>query len=94
MAWCGSISSRTWTDPNDGQNCHPADRTERDHDRILKLIELLLDAAEQGILSDAARDLLRSLIEMHEAERWSFDLPRPEEAIDVVMDPRDLRPHS
>jgi antitoxin component HigA of HigAB toxin-antitoxin module len=67
-------------------------RTRADHDRILKLIELLMDAAEKGTLSDAARDLLLALIAMHEAERWSLDLPDPIEAIEVVMDPRDMRP--
>ena len=67
-------------------------RIRADHDRILKLIELLMDADEKGTLSEAARALLLALIELREAERWTLDLPDPIEAIEVVMDPRDMRP--
>jgi HTH-type transcriptional regulator/antitoxin HigA len=55
-------------------------RTDADHKRALRKIELLWGAAE-GTLEGDALDVLVTLVNAYEEQRWPIDLPDPIEAI-------------
>ena len=66
-------------------------KTDKDYERALRRVELLMEAAK-GTLDGDTLDILVTLIEAYEAKHWPVDLPDPIEAIEVRMDERDLKP--
>lgn len=66
-------------------------KTEDDYESALAEIEGLLDAAPGSPKGDRL-DVLATLVEAYEAERYSIPLPDPIEAIFYHMESRGLKP--
>ncbi|HEX2077451.1 MAG TPA: transcriptional regulator [Longimicrobium sp.] len=66
-------------------------QNEDDYDAALADVERLMDAAP-GTAEGARLDVLVTLIEAYEAERWAIEAPDPIEAIRVRMKQKNLRP--
>ena len=64
-------------------------KTRRDYDASLRAIESLM-AARRGTPEGDRLDVLTTLVEAYEAQRFPLDLPDPVEAIKFVMEQREL----
>ena len=66
-------------------------KTKRDHRRMLKEIEGLMDA-KRGTPEGDRLDILVTLVEAWEAKHYPIDLPDPVEAIKYHMQQKGLEP--
>ncbi len=66
-------------------------KTKRDHARVLKEIERLMDA-QHGTPEGDRLDVLVTLVEAWEAKHYRIDLPDPVEAIKYHMENQSLEP--
>lgn len=65
-------------------------KSESDYDKVLTVIDGLMGAAPDTPESDTL-EVLVTLVEAYEAERWAIDAPDPISAIMHVMESRGLR---
>ena len=65
-------------------------KTEADYDRALTMIDRLMGAAP-GSRDGDDLEVLVTLVEAYEAERWPIEAPDPISAIEHVMEARGLR---
>ena len=65
-------------------------RTEADYDLALTMIDSLMGAAPDTREGDDL-EVLVTLVEAYEAERWSMEAPDPISAIEHVMEARGFR---
>ena len=65
-------------------------KSEADYDKVLTAIDGLMGAAPDTLESDTL-DVLVTLVEAYEAERWPIEVPDPIAAIEHVMEARGLR---
>jgi len=65
-------------------------KSEADYDKALAVIEDLMGAVPGTPESDTL-EVLVTLVEAYEAERWAIDAPDPISAIQHVMESRGLR---
>ena len=65
-------------------------RSEADYEKALTVIDGLMGTAPDTPESDAL-EVLVTLVEAYEAERWTIDGPDPISAIEHVMESRGLR---
>lgn len=68
-------------------------KTEEDYQEALSLLEELIDASPEANTTEAEQlDVLSSLIQSYEDDRYRIDTPSAIDAIKFVMEQRDLEP--
>lgn len=65
-------------------------KTEKDYEKALAEIEILMETAAPGSYEEDRMDVLATLVEAYEAEHYPIGLPHPIAAIEYYLESRGL----